>query len=163
MIPRLTSRGPGADRARICRAAARLQSARGQSMAEFALLLPLFLFLVFLTVTFAVVGQAALAVNQLAYNGARYAAVHPELSAEEVEAYITSGAIGSPTITGDGGSNLTVTVEEAGGFGQPVGVTVIYDLSSNPMVSLMESLFGGLGFNVDFPTTLSATQIALSE
>jgi Flp pilus assembly protein TadG len=143
--------------------ASRLHALSGQSMAEFALLIPLFLFLVFLTITFAVIGQAALAVSQLAYTGARYAAVHPELTAAEVQSYITSGAVGSPTITGNSGSNLTVTVQTAAGFAQPVSVTVAYDLNSNALVSMMQNTFTNLGLNTSFPTTLSATQIASSE
>lgn len=141
----------------------RLHAKGGQAMAEFALLLPLFLFVVFLSITFAMIGQSALAVSQLAYTGARYAAIHPELTASEIQSYITSGAVGSPTITGGGGSNLTVTVTQAAGFGQPVTVTVTYDLSSNSMVSMMNTMFTSLGMNATFPTTLSATQITSSE
>src|ERR1700675_5108179 len=81
---------------------------RGQSMAEFALLAPLFLFVVFVAITFAVIGQSALAVSQLAYNGARYAAVNPGLTNAQVQTYIKSGAIGAPSITADGGAHLTV-------------------------------------------------------
>ncbi|MGH7947883.1 MAG: TadE/TadG family type IV pilus assembly protein [Candidatus Binataceae bacterium] len=132
-------------------------------MAEFALLCPLFLFLVFLSITFAVIGQAALAVSQLAYTGARYAAVHPELTATQVQSYIKSGVVGSPTITGSGGTHLTVTVLPAASSGQPVSVTVAYDLDSNALVSMMKDAFTSLGLNTTFPTTLSATQIAASE
>src|SRR5258708_10252497 len=134
---------------------------RGQSMAEFALLAPLFLFVVFVAITFAVIGQSALAVSQLAYNGARYAAVNPGLTAAQVKTYITSGAIGSPSITSGGGS-LTVTVVQAT-FGNPVTVTVAYDISSNTLVSGMTALFRGLGFGSTFPTTLSATEVVMSE
>src|SRR5438046_2464695 len=135
---------------------------RGQAMAEFALLAPLFLFVVFLGITFAVIGQSALAVSQLAYNGARYAAVNPGLTSAQVQSYVTSGAIGSPTITSGGGSHLTVTVTQAT-FGNPVTVTVAYDISSNPLVSAMASLFSGFGFGTTLPTTLSATEIVMSE
>lgn len=135
---------------------------RGQSMAEFALLAPLFLFVVFVAITFAVIGQSALAVSQLAYNGARYAAVNPGLTNAQVQTYIKSGAIGAPSITAGGGANLTVTVVQAG-FGQPVSVTVAYDLSSNSIVSSMTTLFNGLGFTQTFPTSLSATEVVMSE
>ncbi|MDO8432396.1 MAG: hypothetical protein Q7S58_08320 [Candidatus Binatus sp.] len=129
-------------------------------MAEFALMAPLFLFIVFLGITFAVIGQSALAVSQLAFNGARYAAVNPNLTSAEVQTYITSGAIGSPSITS--GGHLTVTVVQAT-FGNPVTVTVSYDISSNPLVSSMATLFSGLGFGQTLPTTLSATEVVMSE
>jgi Flp pilus assembly protein TadG len=141
----------------------RRRGERGQSMAEFALMVPLFIAVVFIAITFAVIGQAALAVSQLAYNGARYAAVNPSLSTSQVSSYIKSGAIGSPTITGNGGANLTVTVSRAGGSYQPVTVTISYNLSSNPLVGSMSRLFNALGFGNNFPTTLSATEIVMSE
>jgi Flp pilus assembly protein TadG len=132
-------------------------------MAEFALLTPLLIFFVFITITFAVIGQAELAVSQLASAGARYASVNPQLSSDQIESYIKSGALGSPTITANSGSLLTVSVEQAGGFGQPVTVTISYDLGSNILVSSMTSLFSSLGMPVTFPTTATATEIAMSE
>jgi len=130
-------------------------------MAEFALLAPLFLFIIFLGITFALIGESALAVSQLAYNGARYAAVNPALSSSQVQTYIKSGAIGSPSITANS-SLLTVTVVQ-GTFGNPVTVTVAYDISSNSLISSMSSLFSGLGFGHNFPTSLSATEVVMSE
>jgi len=147
-------------RSRLTRRVARLE--RGQSMAEFALLAPLFLFVVFVAITFAVIGQSALAVSQLAYNGARYAAVNPQLTSTQLQTYIKSGAIGAPSITAGGGAHLTVTVVQAS-FGQPVSVTVAYDLSTNSIVSSMTTLFNGLGFHQTFPTSLSATEVVMSE
>jgi Flp pilus assembly protein TadG len=135
----------------------------GQAMAEFALIVPLFVIIIFVAITFAVIGQAALAVSQLAYAGARYAAVNSSLSKSALQSYIASGALGSPTITGAGGKNLTVTVTPASGFGQPVTVTVSYDLTGNALVSSMSGLFGGLGMKTTFPTTLTATQSVMSE
>src|SRR5260370_12342288 len=102
---------------------------RGQSMAEFALLAPLFLFVVFVAITFAVIGQSALAVSQLAYNGARYAAVNPGLTNAQVQTYIKSCAIGAPSITAGNGAHLTATVVQAR-FGQPVSATHASDTST---------------------------------
>jgi Flp pilus assembly protein TadG len=135
---------------------------RGQTMVEFALLAPLFLFVVFMAITFAVIGQSALAVSQLAYNGARYAAVNPNLTSAQVTSYVKSGAIGAPSITSSSGSHLTVNVVQAT-FGNPVKVTVAYDLSSNSIVSSMTTLFNGLGFSQAFPTSLSATEVVMSD
>src|SRR5258708_11590353 len=86
---------------------------RGQSMAEFALLAPLFLFVVVVAITFAGIGQSALAGSQLAYNGARYAAVNPGLTNTQIQTYIKSGASGVPTITAVDATNLTVIVLQA--------------------------------------------------
>jgi Flp pilus assembly protein TadG len=141
----------------------RRRRGRGQSMVEFALMVPLFIGIVFIAITFAVIGQAALAVSQLAYNGARYAAVNPTLSTSQVAAYIKSGNIGSPTITGNGGANLTVTVTRAGGSYQPVTVTISYSLQNNALVGSMATVLGALGFGSRFSTTLSATEIVMSE
>jgi Flp pilus assembly protein TadG len=137
--------------------------ARGQAMAEFALIVPLFVTIIFVAITFAVIGQAALAVSQLAFAGARYAAVNSTQSKATLQSYISSGALGSPTITGNSGKNLTVTVTPATGFGQPVTVTVSYDLTSNTMVSTMSKLFSNLHMAMTFPSTLRATQSAMSE
>lgn len=132
-------------------------------MAEFALIVPLFVTIIFVAITFAVIGQAALAVSQLAFSGARYAAVHSTQSKATLQSYIGSGALGSPSITSGGGKNLTVTVTPATGFGQPVTVTVSYNLTDNTMVSTMSKLFSNLHMAMTFPTTLSATQSAMSE
>lgn len=134
-----------------------------QTMLEFALVIPLFLFLLYMSITFAIVGQYALAVSQLASAGARYAAVNSGQSAGQLSTYIKSGALGSPTITGGGGANLTVTVVPASGFGQPVTVTVSYDLSSNVLVSDASAMFALVGLSNTIPTVLTATQSAMSE
>jgi Flp pilus assembly protein TadG len=155
MIPKAKYEAP------IC--VPRRRCERGQSMAEFALMVPLFIAVVFVAITFAVIGQSALAVSQLAYNGARYAAVNPTLTTAQVSAYIKSGEIGSPTITGNGGANLTVSVSRAGGSYQPVTVTISYNLKNNPLVGSMSKLFTALGFKTSFPTTVSATEIVMSE
>ncbi len=88
--------------------------------------------------------------------------MNPQLTSTQVQTYIKSGAIGAPSITAGGGAHLTVTVVQAG-FGQPVTVTVAYDLSTNSIVSSMTTLFNGLGFSQTFPTSLSATEVVMSE
>ncbi len=135
----------------------------GQTMVEFALLAPLFIFFIFIALTFAVIGETQLAVSQLAYSGARYAAINPDLSASAIEAYIKSGELGSPTITANSGALLAVSVEQASKFGQPVTVSISYDLSSNALVADMAALFSGLGMPQTLPTTVSATETTMSE
>lgn len=150
---------------RLRRAASRARAAdsSGQSMAEFTLVIPLFLFMLFITITFAVIGQAALAVSQLAYSGARYASVNPTLSPSQLADYIKSGSLGSPTITADDGANLTVMVTPAAARGQPLSVTVAYNLAGNALISSMSNLLAALGMSQVLPTTLSATESAMSE
>lgn len=154
-------RGRAAIRPATAGAAGR-RSRSAQTMLEFALVVPLFLFLLYILITFAVIGLYALAVSQLASAGARYAAINSDQSSSQLAAYIKSSTLGSPTITG-GGANLTVTVIPAGGFGQPVTVTVSYDLSSNVLVSDASAMFALVGLNNAVPTLLSATQSAMSE
>ncbi len=141
----------------------RRRACGGQTMVEFALVIPLFLLVLLASITFAVIGQAALAVSQLTYNGARYAAVNPQLSAGQVCTYIKSGSLGSPTITGSGGANLTCSCTPATGFGQPVTVILSYDLTSNALVSNMSAVFSALGLSGMLPATLGATESAMSE
>jgi len=136
---------------------------RAQTLAEFALLVPLLILIVFLAITFAVIGEDAMAVSQLASAGARYASVNPTLSASDIAAYIKSGNLGAPTITANGAKNLTVTVTQAASFGQPVTVTISYSLSSDPLVSSMSTLFSGLGVAQALPTSLSATESVMTE
>jgi len=135
----------------------------GQTMAEFALLTPLLVLIIFLAITFAVIGEDALAVSQLAYAGARYASVNSTQSATAIVAYIKSGSLGAPTITGNNGQNLTVTVTPAASFGQPVTVTIAYNLSNDALVTSMSKLFSGLGLAQALPTTLTATESVMSE
>ena len=45
----------------------------------------------------------------------------------------------------------------------PVTVTVTYNLQSNALVGLMANVLGALGYGSSFPTTLSATEIVMSE
>ena len=41
--------------------------------------------------------------------------------------------------------------------------TIAYDISSNAIVSSMTTLFNGLGFHQTFPTSLSSTEVVMSE
>jgi len=135
----------------------------GQTLAEFALLVPLLMLIIFLAITFAVIGEDALAVSQLASAGARYASVNPTMSASDIASYIKSGSLGAPTITGNGARNLTVTVTQAASFGQPVTVTISNSLGNDPLVSSMSSLFSALGLAQSLPTNLSATESVMTE
>ena len=66
-------------------------------MVEFALLATVGLMVLLVGIQFAMIGQAALAVSQGAYIGARYASVNSAASQDTVKNYIVANA--SPTIT----------------------------------------------------------------
>src|SRR3974390_3387423 len=73
---------------------------RGQTMVEFALIVPVFLLLMLGVVQMVVVGGAALAVNQAAVACARYASLNPSAGQTSVGSYLTANA--SPIISDSG-------------------------------------------------------------
>jgi Flp pilus assembly protein TadG len=70
------------------RTAARNQ-ADGQTLVEFALIIPVFLLLMLGVVQMIVVGGAALAVNQAAISCARYASLNPSFAQSSVGSYLS--------------------------------------------------------------------------
>ena len=134
-------------------------------MVELAFILPLALILLLVTIQFAIIGAEALAVNQLAYAGARYAAANDTLVASDISTYMKS--IASSLINENSGAHLTITVCVPSGntcptstttrvTGNPVKVGVSYDLSSK--IVLPNPFLG-----IALPTTLSGTQTMMSE
>jgi len=78
-----------------------------------------------------VIGNAALALSQLSYAGARYAAVNPSLTQSAIASYMKSNA--APTINENSGANLTITVSPNTAprpFGTAVTVSVSYNLQN---------------------------------
>jgi Flp pilus assembly protein TadG len=140
---------------------------RGQSMVEFALLATVGLMVLLVGVQFALIGQAALAISQGAYIGARYASVSSAASQDIIKTYVVSN--GSPTITSNT-NNLTVTADydhSAGAatvcpsmttrlFGCQVTVTLTFN--SSGLIVLPNPFLG-----ISFPTSLTATQSAMTE
>src|SRR5689334_1396380 len=106
-------------RAITCPGSARIASrdhAGGQTLVEFALIIPVFLLLMLGVVQMIVVGGAALAVNQAAISCARYASLNPSLGQISVGTYLTANA--SPLINDSGLQPLVlspVTVPRATG------------------------------------------------
>ena len=127
---------------------------RGQSIVEFSITLSLAMILLFVTIQFALIGNAALSVTELAYAGARYAAVNPVKSETQVSDYMKS--IAAPTINENSGADLTVTLNPTSGrtFGNPVTVTVVYNLQSK--LFLPNPFLG-----IKFPTSLSGIQTTM--
>lgn len=130
---------------------------RGQSMVEFAMVMTVALLVLLVSIQLAMIGQAALAVSQSAWHGARYAAVNPTYTQGQVASYMIAHA--SPTITTGGGSHLTITLNPAGAgrtFGQPVTVNVAFE--ATPVIVLPNPFLG-----ITFPTSLTSQQTAMSE
>src|SRR6202171_1373918 len=68
----------------------------GQAMVEFALVLIVAMIVLFVAIQMAFIGQAALALGQMNYQGARFAAVNQCAAPNDVATYMVLN--GSPTI-----------------------------------------------------------------
>lgn len=150
---------------------------RGQAAVEFALVLTVAMIVLFVAIQLALIGQVALALGQVNYQGARYAAVHPECG---ISSCATAGEsnindymknVASPTLNW---SNVTVAVCDSDGtvtctapgtdnspttqrtFGNPVTVALKYNCTSN-------LFFGPTFLGISFPTNLNSTETAMSE
>ena len=115
---------------------ARGRGERGQSLVEFALLLPIFLILLFAIVDFGLGLNAWITITNSAREGARVGAVGADAAAITQKVQDTSGALEL--------DKLTVTVTNA--QGQPGGSVVVvvdyqYDLIT-PLSALMEFVSG---------------------
>ena len=76
-------------------------SSRAQAMVEFALVLIVAMTVLFVSIQMALIGQAALALGQMNYQAARYAAANLTLGCTGVASYMASN--GSPTVALKGG------------------------------------------------------------
>src|SRR4029077_13923045 len=86
---------------------------RGQAAVEFALVATVAMIVLFVAVQLALIGEDALALGQMNYQGARWAAVNPCATYQEVANYIT--LVGSPSVTSAGGTcgtKVTVTITD---------------------------------------------------
>ena len=131
------------------------QGASGQTIVEFAFIIPVFLLLMLGVVQMVVVGGAALAVNQAALSCARYASLNPSFAQSSVGSYLSSTA--SPLISDSGLQPVVlspVTVPRV--TGTAVTVTVSYKLAT-------KLFLGTTFFGVTFPSQLSITQTMTSE
>ena len=79
-----------------------LKGHRGQAAVEFALVATVAMIVLFVAVQLALIGEDALALGQMNYQGARWAAVNTCATHAEVVQYMLS--VGSPSVTKSGGS-----------------------------------------------------------
>lgn len=158
----------------------------GQAAVEFALVLIVAMIVLFVAIQMAFIGQAALALGQMNYQGARYAAVNPTFDCSSVAPYMAS--VGSPTVTRHGVScastctgaptasagqgvqvcmactNGTTQASEncdARSFGDSVQVSLAFDATSVIFLSGNTTSPNFLG--IPFPTQLTSTETAMSE
>ena len=127
----------------------------GQTLVEFAFILPLVLLLMLGVVQVALIGGSALAVNQAAIACVRYAAVNPSANQSAVNSYLKT--IASPLIND---SNLqTITLAPTATprtTGSAVSVTVVYTLSN-------KLFLGASVLGITFPNQLSIQMSMTSE
>lgn len=126
----------------------------GQSLVEFALILPLFLLMTLVLIQLVLIGAVALAVNQAAASCARYAALNNTLDQSALNTYLKS--VASPLINDSYlatiGLNPSAVPRNSG---TSVTVTVSYNLTGKLVLG---SSFAG----VTFPTTLAVSQTMVS-
>jgi hypothetical protein len=87
----------------------------GQAMVEFALVLFVAMIVLFVAIQMAFIGQTALALGQLNYQAARYAAVNPTFGCSQVATYMSSN--GAPSVVSAG-------VTQIGGCGAAGGCSL---------------------------------------
>ncbi len=130
---------------------------RGQAMVEMAIVITILVFVMMIAIQFALLGSAMLALNQATYQGARYASVNQSANQSAVYNYMLS--IGSPTITSNGGANLSVSLNPSTTPRTSFStVTVSSTLDATSLILIPNPFFG-----VSLPTSLTATESAMVE
>jgi len=134
-----------------------IKLSRGQAIVEMAIVITILTFVMVVAIQFALLGSALLALNQVTYQGARYASVNPSTDQTTVYNYMLS--VGSPTITSSGGANLNVSLSPSTTPRTSFStVTVSSTLNTKNFIVIPNPFFG-----VTLPTTLTATQSAMVE
>ena len=102
---------------------------RGQSLVETAVVLPILLLLLAATVDFGRAFDAYIVLTNAAREGARFGAVNPELTAEEVHDLVVTDIMGSGTnLTPINESDIVVMVNGQEEGSEEVTVEVSYPL-----------------------------------
>jgi Flp pilus assembly protein TadG len=130
---------------------------RGQAMVEFSMIAVIAIFILFLGIQLALLGQAALAVGQLAYQGARYASINPSISSATIVGTMRM-QFASPTIASSDNTILAISVtpDQPRTFQSTVTVTVTLDPSKKGLVLLPNPFFG-----IHLGTKITSTQNAM--
>ena len=141
----------------------KLKAQRGQGMVELVVCASAFLLLLLGGIQLAVVLNAALAVSQYAYAGARYASVHG--SGQAFSSYgstIAGNVPASATIQGAGLGTPTVTCTGCTGgnivSGAQLTVSVTYNLTTGHKIGVPNPFFG-----YTFPTSITNTTSMMAE
>jgi Flp pilus assembly protein TadG len=130
---------------------------RGQAMVEFAMIASLVIAIVIGGVQSALIFNAYLALSDLTYQGARYAAVNPGYTPTDVQTYMQS--IASPVLMDNSGGNLSITISPnvtPRAYGQSLTISVQYSLANK--IVLPNPFLG-----ISFPTSIGFTETAMSE
>lgn len=142
---------------------------RGQAMVEFALIATLAMVVLLVGIQFAIIGQAALAVSQASYLGARAASVDGTLTSSTLNTTISNkmsptinGATVALALTNASDANCTAGPGNTRAFGCAINVTVSYNATSKLFLPTNWSILGGNSL-IKFPTNLQATESAMTE
>jgi len=140
---------------------------RGQAMVEFALIATLSMVVLLVGIQFAIIGQAALAVTQASYLGARAASVNSSLTSNSLQTAIAnqiSPTINGATVTLTNTTDPTCTAGPGGtrSFGCPINVTVTYNATPKLFLPSQWTMLGGTNV-ITFPTNLTSTESAMTE
>ena len=121
---------------------------RGQALVEFALIVPIFLLLVFAIVDFGMGFHAWITVTNAAREGARVGAVGADSATIQ-------GKVTDTTVSLDAASVTTTVTNAQGAPGEAVTVKVDYDYQLiTPLSSIMGMVSGNtLGPNIVFSST----------
>ncbi|HSR56961.1 MAG TPA: hypothetical protein VLL57_02170 [Candidatus Binataceae bacterium] len=146
-------------------------------MVEFAMVAVVAIFLIVIAIQYALIGQAALALSQAAFAGARYLSVNNSYGEGDLQCYLTGTgtpsagntcgpATASPTITkvSDALSIAISPTTTPRTFGQTITVTLTFNTCEAGTIILGNS--GGTCssfLGLSFPTTLTATETAMGE
>ncbi len=122
----------------------RREGEKGQSLVEFAMVIPIFLILVFAIVDFGMGFHAWITVTNAAREGARIGAVGADSATIEARVVDTASSLAA--------DDLGVTVVNAQGApGESVSVDVEYDYELvTPLSNLLGIFGGGLGSPITF-------------
>ena len=115
---------------------------RGQSLVETAVVLPILLLLVVAIVDFGRAFDAYIILTNAAREGARFGAIKPSLTEEEVKQIVVDDVLGSGTnitqMTGFTADNVTVDGQTEGSEVVAVTVTYQFDLWFAGMIGISD-------------------------